>query len=279
MKVLKHILLFIFAITLIGLSGKTFLPFENAEIFLFFGLVCYLIGGLIYIVLALINEKHRVEAAMMGISFPLIVGIMFTIMRWPFAGPFTVVGSPLILMLSIGLLIYLLFQKRKVALGAIYVATGASSLFFTFKIMFWPGTFPLFIFAAITIIVAIIVLVLEKQKMTSAILVLLILNGLISLTVFANQSRMYCYKYLNTLRPEYNFPEKYYTYAWMLYNEGNIEEAKTNLHLAIQETQNPNNITVYELYDSPEVTIERYVRALDLLNANNWTEKELSPNR
>lgn len=279
MKVLKYILLFIFALTLIGLAGKTFLPFEHAEIIMFFGLVVYLIGGLVYIILALINEKHRVEAAMIGISFPLTLGILFSLMRWPFAGPLTVIGGPIILMLSIGLLIYLSTQKRKVSLAALYVATGANSLFFCFKIMFWPGTFQLFIFAAIFIIAATIVLVIEKQKMTSAIIVLIIINGLISITVFANQSRMYCYKHLNTLRPEYNFPEKYYTYAWMLYNEGNIEEAKINLQLAIHEAQNPNNITVHDLDDSPEVTVQRYERALDLVNANNWYEKELSPGR
>jgi len=263
---------------LIGLFGKTFAPFDNAEIILFFGLATYLISAILYIVLALVNKKHRIEAAMMGISFPLVVGILFTLMRWPFAGPLVVIGGPIILVLSIGLLIYLLEQKRKVSLGAFYVATGASSLFFCFKIMFWPGTFPLFIFAAITIIAAIMVLLVEKQKITSAMIVLIILNGLIVMTVFARESRMYCYKHLNTIRTEYNFPEKYYTYAWMLYKEGNSEESKTNLQLAIQEAQNPNNITVYELDDLPEVTVKRYERALNLLNAKNWTEKEKSPN-
>lgn len=278
MKFVKYILLFIFALILIGLAGKTVTPFDKAELILFFGIVAYLIAAIVYIILALAYRKHRIEAAMMGISFPFVLGMLFTLMHWPFSGPLTVFGSPIILFLSIALLIYSLAQKRKAALAGLYVALGANSLFFCFKIMFWPGTFQLFIFASIFLIAAIILLIIQKQKMSTAIVVLFILNGLISLTVFASESRMYCYKHINTIRPIYNFPEKQYNYAWLLYKDGNTEEAKINLELAIEEAQNPYNMTTYELYDSPAITVERYKRAMDLLNANNWTEKEKSPN-
>jgi glucan phosphoethanolaminetransferase (alkaline phosphatase superfamily) len=278
MKLLKYLLLFLFAVILIGISGKTVTPFTYAGLILFFSMIGYFVGGMIYIILTLVNEKHRIEAAMIGISFPFVVGLFFTCMRWPFGGPLIVVGSSVMLMLSIGLFIYVLVQNRNVLLGALYAATGLSSLYFCFKIMLWPGSFPLFIFAVTGVLATIIFLFVKKQKLTSAVVLLLILNGCIFVTVFASKSQLYCYKHLNTLKPEINFPENYYTYAWMLYQEGKTEEAKANLKLAMQEAKNPKNIRAHESGEQPEETIQRYQRAMDLLNANNWTEKEISIN-
>jgi glucan phosphoethanolaminetransferase (alkaline phosphatase superfamily) len=278
MKLLKHLLLSLFAVILIGIAGKTVTPFMNAGYILFFSMMGYFVGGMIYIILALVKQKHRIEAAMIGISFPLMVGFFFTCMRWPFGGPLIVIGSPVMIILSIGLFIYSLVQNRNVTLAALYVATAVSSFYFCFKIMLWPGSFPLFIFAVTSVLSAVVLFFVKKQKLTSAVALLLILNGCIFVTMFASKSQIYCYKHLNILKPEINSPEDYYTYSWLLYKEGKTEEAKTNLQLAIQQVQNPENTRTLDLKEKPEMALQRYERALHLLNANNWNEKEIYQN-
>ncbi|GAA0719541.1 hypothetical protein GCM10009430_18730 [Aquimarina litoralis] len=70
---------------------------------------------------------------------------------------------------------------------------------------------------------------------------------------------------------ELNHPEDYYYYAWKLYNEGQVETAKTNLQLAIEELNNPNNTYQDRIsLENKKAYIKVYEDAIERLKNNNW---------
>jgi glucan phosphoethanolaminetransferase (alkaline phosphatase superfamily) len=209
---------------------------------------------------------------MISLASPLILGILFKIMYWPGAGFLIIVGSSILLLGSIGFLIYTITNKRNIPLGALYFAIGLSGLFFCFKFMRWPGATFLIIPASISIIVSLIVLIKTQVKIEVSKIVSLIVLSLVIILFITSDSKLYSFRHINSTITELNYPEHYYTYAWILYKEGDKNLAKNNLELAIQEAKNPYN-TQQKNLDS-KLAIERYERAMDLLISNRWNEKE-----
>ncbi len=274
MKPAKYILLFSLVLILPGIIGKSILVFHKAQLLLLFGMLVYLVTGIVYGILSLVHKKHRIEACMILLAHPLVLGILFTQMHWPAGDIFIILGSSFVLMGSIGFFLYTLIQNRKVTLGALYLAIGFGSLFFCFKFLRWPGASLLFAPAGTCIVVAIIMLLVKREKIQLNTLMALLVIGIYSIVFFSSSSQLYKVKHLNMLAPEFNFPENYYIYAWVLHQEGKEEEAKLALALAVQEAKNPYNVHKEFFQYQGSAALERYEKAIHLLEANQWTEYE-----
>jgi len=93
MKTLKYTLLFCFGLTLLGLISRILIPFIGNNKILILGVLILAILIPVYGIMALIKKQHRIESVMMLISIPLIFGILFRLMRWPFGNLMIIIGS------------------------------------------------------------------------------------------------------------------------------------------------------------------------------------------
>lgn len=278
MKVIKYILVSAFLVVLVGIFGRSVIEFPGSKALIKFGLLTEVIFIFIYGIFALIKKKNRIEAGMMGIAIFMLLGFIFKFMSWPGGGALTIIGSNIVTISSVGVAAYTIFKNRKKVLGIFYLSIGLGCLFLCFRIMRWPGSMVLFLPSAITVFIAVIVLIKQKMKMELSIYVSLILTGINFAVFFSKPSQFYRFTNINGLQAMYNSPEDYHTYAWILYKEGDIEEAKTNLKMAIGQTKNTENVRLYDLYDGPEQSAERYERALKLVERNQWIEIERAKN-
>ena len=277
MKNTKYILLFSFSLLLIGILSKSIFLFTSSSLIMIIGLMIFLVAGVVYGIMALVAKQFRIEAGMIALAFPLVAGIIFSLLYWPMGGVLIVMGSGILVIGSLVVLLYCLAQNRNVPLGVFYLAIGLGSLFFCFKFMRWPGADVLFIPVGMAIIAAIGILIVKRVELTISKIVSLIVIGLILLVYISSNSQLYYIKHLNKFQLDNNFPENYYTYAWILNKEGKREEAKVNLKIALREVQNPNNIQSRKtmgIADTPDANFKRYERALKQVNENNWTEFE-----
>lgn len=277
MKPAKYILLFSFAMILIGIIGKSVPLFENAELFLSIGLIIHVITSIVYGISALIYKKHRIEAGMITLAIPLTAGIVLSLLRWPGGNVLIVLGSGILSMGAFVMLTITLVKNHKIALGILYVAIGFGGLFFCFKFMRWPGAAIMFFPAAITTLIAFVFLFIKKETFTMSKIISLLIIALITGVFFTSSSQLYRIKHINVFKPERNLSENYYTYAWLLNKEGKKEEARSNLQLAIQAVANPYNLNENPMTDVNSAT-ERYRNALNLLENDQWKEKETPMN-
>ncbi|MFK7900625.1 MAG: hypothetical protein AB8B61_07695 [Cyclobacteriaceae bacterium] len=277
MKIIKYILFFSLFLILSGIVGKTMTLFPGASAILMFGFLILLLFGMIYGIIALVKSQHRQEAAMIAVSMILMTGILFKFMHWPGASVMIIVGSPILMFGSIGIAAYSISKKIKASQSLLFLSIGMSSLFFCFKLMRWPGSTTLFLLGAIVMIVAIIFLIKQKEKINIAKSTLLVVIILIVLLFKTNESDVYKFGHISTLNPSYNHPEHLYTYSSILSKEGMDEAASYYLEEAIKQLNNPDNFHLNKLYDSPENSLRRYQKAKELLESGNWSEFEESP--
>jgi hypothetical protein len=278
MKIIHYILFVAFAIFAITLLGKIFLLFPVSRSAIAFGLFLLTVTSVVYLIVALIKSKERLEAGMIASGIPIYIGLSFSILLWPFGGVLIVTFSGILLMLSLGVLGYIVQKNRKVFLGICYVAFGFGGLFFCFKYMLWPGSQVIFMLFILAAIAAIVFFVAKKVPLELSTVTSLLLAGILIILFLRPTSDIYRIKYLDVLRPNTNFPESYHKYAWYLFQDGKIEEAKANLTIAIQQAQNPDNIFAHseEVENDPDV-VPRYQRALDAIDNNQWPSYEKSP--
>jgi Tfp pilus assembly protein PilF len=94
-------------------------------------------------------------------------------------------------------------------------------------------------------------------------------------------STIYRIHYLEIEKPELNYSESYHIYAWYLFQEGEIDKAKANLKLALEQLQNPDNLM--NKFGSNTLMVEdyllRYERALQSIEAKNWPRFETNVSR
>ena len=138
----------------------------------------------------------------------------------------------------------------------------------------WPGSDALVINALVTILVAIIIIIKRNKKITSGTVVLSIITLLLVIGLVTKQSTLYQKANIDVSNPEFNHPDDYYQYAWLLYNEGDVEKAQSNLQHAIDELNNPNNeyIKLYPTYLNDKR--EMYERAMTRLKNHKWDALE-----
>ena len=148
MKAIKYILLFSYLLIITGVFGKTLLIFPRASIMLLLGLNLFLSFGVIYGIITLVKQQNRQEAAMIAVSMILSLGITFKFMYWPGASIMIIIGTPVQLFGSIGILAYSSSKKIKITQAILFLSIGISSLFFCFKVMRWPGSTFLFILSS-----------------------------------------------------------------------------------------------------------------------------------
>ncbi|MFD2562109.1 hypothetical protein [Aquimarina rubra] len=270
MKILKYILLFSFALALLGLVSKTLIPYRGGNEFLILGVLLMAMLIPIYSLVALIKKKHRIESAMMLISIPLIFGILFKLMRWPFGNQMTIIGSQILLLVSIGILIYSITKKIKIPESILFVTIGFCSLTYCFKTLFWPGSKELIIAAFLTIAGSLFIILKKKAVFSTSKIVLGIIILLFTLSFLTKESTLFQTSYIDLLNPESNHPEDYYNYAWILYNEGDTTKAKTNLQYAINELNNPDNEFSDMVSKNRDNYLEVFGAAMNMLNNNNW---------
>ena len=274
MKIAKYILLFAFSLILIGIFGKSVVTMPGADAILVLGLLIYLITGLIYIIITLVKRKQRIEAGMIAISGMLVTGLLFKNMFWTNGGMLVIIGSQILLFGSIGVFIYCKIKKRKIVLAALFLVVGLSSLFFCFKFMRWPGASPLFTLTVIGLVILAYTVFKNGLKLNISRSVSIIIILLIIATYISSESQLYRFRVINSEESSLNYPENYHIYSWMLYKEGEINQAKENLKLAIIEAENSNNIHFKKLERNSEQSIERYKRAMKLLETGKWLETE-----
>ncbi|WP_299902147.1 hypothetical protein [uncultured Aquimarina sp.] len=271
MKILKYILLVLFGLSLFGLVSRFLFPFPQTNALLIIGVLIILLCIPIYTILSLVKKKHRIEAFMMLVSIPLIMGVLFWLMSWPFGNEMIIIGSQIVCLSSIIFFIYSSIKKHKIGVSILFLAVGFCSLAFCFKVLFWPGSTALKFAAFLTIFVALVVLFVMKDKVTSGQLVLGVFLIISVYFLVERESRLYGILHMDLANQELNHPEDYYYYAWKLYNEGQIETAKTNLSLAIEELNNPNNIYQDRIpLENKKAYIKVYEHAKESLANNNW---------
>ncbi len=259
-----------------GLISRTLIPFTGGNEILILGVLIMAILIPIYSIIALIKKQHRVESAMMLISIPLIFGTLFRLMRWPFGNQMIIIGSQILCLISIAILIYSIIKKAKIVESILFTTIGFCSLTYCFKILFWPGSKELIIAAFLTIAVAIFIIIKKKVVVSSSKVVLIIIILLFTLSFITKESRLFQISYIDLSNTKYNHPEDYYDYAWILYNEGDKKNAKTNLQYAIDELDNSNNEFADMLSKNRNNYLKTYNAAMDMLNNNNWNSLELS---
>lgn len=274
MKGIKYILLFSFALTLLGIVARTLVPFRG-------GIESFVLGVLIlsllipiYGILSLVKKQHRIEASMLFISIPLIFAVLFELMNWPFRYEMIIIGSLILFLFSIGILMYSIIKKTKISESILFVTIGFCSLAYCFKVLFWPGSKTLIIAAFITIGVALLITLNKKGEFNVSKIVLGIIILLFTLSFITKKSKLYQNSNINQLSLESNHPEVYYDYAWLLYSEGDIKKAKINLQYAIDELNNPNNEYVNRFSKNRNNYLKTYERAMIMLNNDNWSTLE-----
>lgn len=274
MKAVKYILLFSFAMILTGIFGKSVIIFQGAAALLSIGLSLYLMAGFFYGILTLIKKRQRIEGGMVALSGLFIMGLLFKLQFWSGGGLLFVIGAAILLLGSVGVYIYTVVRKRKIILGTLYLAIGFCGLYFCFKLLRWAGASLLFIPAGISMAVAIFVLIKKSAKFDVSKIVLLVTMVLTVMLFASSDSQLFRFVHINPSQSEFNSPEAYHIYAWILYNEGKVDQAKKNLQLAIQEAGNPENIYFDPVTNRPWLSIERYQRAMKMLDSGNWNERE-----
>jgi len=270
MKIIKHILLFSFALSLLALIAKILFHFRGVNQSLLLGVLILIILIPIYGVLALIKKQHRIEASMMIISIPLILGVLFKLMNWPGASAMIIIGSGILFPLSIGILIYSIVKKNKTSQSILFLTIGFCSLAYCFKALFWPGSKVLIIAALITITVVLFIILMKRSQLTSSKVILGTIILLFALSFVVKESKLYQISHIDLSKPEYNHPEYYYRYAWILHNEGDNKKAKINLQLAINELNNPNNEYANAFPENRNNYLNTYETAMEMLNNKKW---------
>lgn len=177
-------------------------------------------------------------------------------------------------LISIAILIYSIIKKTKIPESILFATIGFCSVTYCFKILFWPGSKELIIAAFLTIAVSLFLILKKKYVFSASKVVLGIIILLLSLSFITKESKLFQISYIDPSN-EYNHPEDYYDYAWILYNEGDRKNAKTNLQYAIDELNNPNNEFANILSKNHNNYLKTYNAAMDMLNNNNWNTLEL----
>jgi xanthine/uracil permease len=275
MKTVRYFLLVAFIIIALGFLGKLNLLFEAAPETLIVGLALLTLGACMYLVVAFLKSQERLEAGMVASGIPIYLGTLFCIMHWP-GGDFLIVSfSGLILLLSIGICVYTYIKGRKVFEGICYLAFGLGTMFFSFKFLLWPYASIWFVLFILALIGSITYFVSQKPAVGNGAIASCVLAILLILFFFTRDSDAYRFKHLNALVPDDNFAENYARYSWYLYNEGNIEEAKKNLEIALYQIDNETNV-YYENYTQrhDQNASIRYQHALDSVLAHQWKKYE-----
>lgn len=274
MKGIKYILLFSFALTLLGIIARTLVPFRGGNESFILGVLILSLLIPIYGILALVKKQHRIEASMLFISIPLIFGVLFRLMNWPFGNEMVIIGSQILFLVSIGILIYSIIKKIKISESILFVTIGFCGLTYCFKVLFWPGSKTLIIAAFITIGVALLIILRKKSKFNVSKVVLGVIILLFTLSFITKESKLFQNSNINLLSPESNHPEDYYQYAWLLYSEGDTKKAKTNLQNAIDELNNPDNKYANRFSKNRNNYLKTYETAMNMLNNDNWNNLE-----
>lgn len=273
MNTIKKLLLINFSLILIGIIGKSILIFSGALPLLTISLTTHLLLSVIYGILALRAQQNRIEGGMLALTGPIVLSILFKLLYWPGASVFLVLGSSVLLLTSIGVLIYTIVNKRKVSLGVMFFTIGLSSLFFCFKWMDWPYPSVLFLPAGAGIIASIFVVVVRKSKLGASKIVLFTIMFLVAIVYTSSRSDIYYFKTISSLDTKNIYPEHLHKYAWMLYNEGKVDKARNYLNIVISAVGDTKSVFVGTEEISVDLTA-RYQRALDSLNNNSWNEFE-----
>ena len=274
MKILKYILLFSFSLTLLGLVSRTLIPFRGGNELIIFGVLIMTLLIPIYSIVALVKKQNRIESAMMLISIPLILGVLFRLMSWPFGNQMIIIGSQILLLISIPILIYSIIKKIKISESILFATIGFCSLTYCFKVLFWPGSKELIIAAFLTIAVALFIILKKKGVFSISKAVLGVIILLFSLSFITKESKLFQTSHIDISNPESNHPEDYYNYAWILYSEGNTKEAKTNLQYAISELNNPDNAYSNILSKNRDNYLKVYKKAMNMLENKKWDSLE-----
>jgi len=115
MKILKYILLISFGLTILGLTFRMLTSFRGGNELIILGVLIMAILIPIYSTVALIKKQNRIESLMMLIAIPLIFGVLFKLMSWPFGNSMIIVGSEILCITSILIMIYSIVKKNKVS--------------------------------------------------------------------------------------------------------------------------------------------------------------------
>ncbi|MDH7447813.1 tetratricopeptide repeat protein [Aquimarina sp. 2201CG14-23] len=274
MKILKYILLFSFGLTLLGIVSRTLLPFRGGNELIILGVLIMVILIPFYSIIAFVKKQNRIESVMMLISIPLIFGVLFRLMTWPFGNSMIIIGSQILLLISIPILIYSIIKKIKISESILFATIGFCSLTYCFKVLFWPGSKGLIISAFLTIATALFIILKKKDVFSISKAVLGIIILLFSLSFITKESKLFQTSHIDISNQESNHPEDYYNYAWMLYCEGDTKKAKTNLQYAINELNNPNNAYSNILSNNHENHLKVYKKAMNMLENKNWDTLE-----
>ncbi len=273
MKAIRYILLFSFALIVFGILSKMFIALPGGNITLILGVLILVTFSPIYGIIAFIKKRHRIEASMLVIPIILYLGFLFKLMYWPGGNQMVIVGSINTTIFSIVIFIYCLVTKRKIRESILYIILGYYSLSYCFKSLYWPGAEELVIASVISMIIGIIVVLIKfRENPTTHTVVSGVLILIFTILLVTKESTLYKRTRIQTENKALNHPEKYYEYAWLLYNEGSHLRAKTNLEYAIEQTQNPNN----QYYDSPyfleykEEYIKIFNEAIEQVQQRNW---------
>lgn len=273
MKLIKYLLYFSLILIVLGFIGNSVILINGAKSTLKIGVFALFIFVPVYFIISIIKKRERIFSGMIMLAEVLILGVLFKLMGYPGGGVFVVIGSQLVLIGSVGILIYSFTKKRNVEISVAYLAIGFCALFFCFKVQFWPDFAMLMGTAGIGILIGTIYMVKKKKVIMPRSIIIFLIYGFTCSLFFTSPSQILRFLKIELTQSETD-PENFYNYSWELYKEGKHEAALENLDKAIYEVSNENNSTHYRITDIQDVWLERYLRAKKKVLNENWEEIE-----
>lgn len=168
-----------------------------------------------------------------------LISFFFKLMHWPGGG----LGMALVALLSLLLVLGQFIEGviRKNASRTLLVISGSFLLvFFAFRLQYWPGGGPIFLFTALLFIIGIILHVVKKQQFSVKHWIIISMAGLaLYLSRIEASDLYYSLNLSDTMsgshKDEYVLPWR--QYAHILYAEGKREESLEAMDTAIRNLE------------------------------------------
>jgi hypothetical protein len=189
-----------------------------------------------------------------------IISFFFKFMHWPGGGLGMALVAGLSLLLVLGQLIEGIVRKN---LSRTFLVISGSLLlvFFAFRLQYWPGATPMFIFAALVFATGMIIHLIRKQQFSIKHWIIVSLAGLGLLVVKTENSSLYYNLNLSETFHSGVRDDAYMAwrrYAWILHSEGKKEEANKAMDkcLGIMERFDMQESVQYQDFQREKMLME-----------------------
>lgn len=268
MKNIKLFLLILLFGVLLGIISQAifFIPF--AKTIMRWSLFLIVILGIIQLVIAIKNKKHRIESIILVLASPIIMGFLFSSLYWKGHGFLLIVGVGIISSCYFIIMLYYLVNKKDQLFGLLIGVIGINSVLFLFKWLHWKGHELGQIVIVLSLIIVIFLIVKQKFKISISEWVLNLVFLLFLVFQISPSSSITRFRHISLNASEYQSDYSYYIYSYDLYLEGENDIALLNMDKAIDLVETSHDYLVHKhqkqilsIYNQVKIKIEN----------NNWT--------